>query len=129
MSEADPITTRPTPEQRLEATPSIEPAVDISEDHSGITLWADMPGVSKDQVSIHVKENTLTIEGTISFGLPDGMESIHAEITHPRYRRQFTLSRDLDADAAIANLEMGVLKLRIPKITQDRSKRIDVRVL
>ncbi|MFT0545276.1 Hsp20/alpha crystallin family protein [Allopusillimonas ginsengisoli] len=129
MSETDPITTRPDTSQRPEATPCIEPAVDISEDHNGITLWADMPGVSKEQLSIHVKENTLTIEGTISFGLPDGLESIHAEITYPRYRRQFTLSRDLDADAAMANLEMGVLKLRIPKITQDRSKRIDIRVM
>lgn len=128
MPEADPAT-RPSAEESPDIIPAIEPAVDICEDSNGITLWADMPGVPKEQLSIYVKENTLTIEGAISFGLPDAKEGIHIEINHPRYRRSFTLSRDLDADAATATLEKGVLVLRIPKIARDRSRRIDVRVM
>jgi HSP20 family molecular chaperone IbpA len=56
------------------------------------------------------------------------MQPIHAEITSPRYQRVFTLSRDLDADKVQASFDAGVLHLRIPKMMQERPKRIEVRV-
>jgi HSP20 family molecular chaperone IbpA len=56
------------------------------------------------------------------------MPPIHAEITSPRYQRVFTLSRDLDADKVQASFDAGVLHLRIPKMMQERPKRIEVRV-
>ncbi|WP_237173875.1 Hsp20/alpha crystallin family protein [Paracandidimonas lactea] len=109
-------------------TDPMAPAVDVYEDDDGLTLWADMPGVPKDQVSVNIKENTLTIEGSISLDLPAGLTAIHAEITSPRYQRMFTLSRELDADKVQASFVAGVLRLRIPKLMQERSRRIDVRV-
>jgi len=113
-------------------TPTVDPmspAVDVYEDDNGISLWADMPGVPKDQVAVHIQDNALTIAGTMSLGLPDTMRSIHAEITSPRYQRVFTLSRDLDADKVQASFDAGVLHLRIPKMMmQERPKRIEVRV-
>ena len=104
------------------------PSVDVYEDEDGLTLWADMPGCPKDQVSVHIKENTLTIEGSISLELPPEITAIHAEITSPRYQRMFTLSRELDADRVEAGFEAGVLRLRIPKMVQERPRRIEVRV-
>jgi HSP20 family molecular chaperone IbpA len=112
-------------------TPTVDPmspAVDVYEDDNGISLWADMPGVPKDQVAVHIQDNALTIAGTMSLGAPDAMQPIHAEITSPRYQRVFTLSRDLDADKVQASFDAGVLHLRIPKMMQERPKRIEVRV-
>jgi len=63
------------------------PPVDVIEDAGGITLYADLPGVSKEGLGLQVEADTLTIEGEITLAVPEGMESSHAEVSLPRYRR------------------------------------------
>ena len=104
------------------------PPVDIYEDESGITLTADMPGVSKDRLGVKVNGDTLMIEGEVSVPAPAGMELLYAEILASGYRRSFTLSRELDASKIEANLKDGVLKLRIPKAEEARPRRIEIKV-
>lgn len=108
--------------------PAMLPAVDIVEDDSGITLTADLPGVSKDQLTVRMEGQSLLIEGAVVVDLPEGMEAIYVETRSPRYRRRFNLSRDLDPakiDAALAN---GVLTVRIPKAEHAQPRRIAVNV-
>jgi len=107
---------------------AMTPRVDVLEDDSGITLVADMPGVSKESLEINVENDALVIEGTISPATPQALEATYAEIRVPRYRRSFTLSRELDAGHIEAQLKDGVLKLRIPKHEQARPQRISVNV-
>ena len=91
----------------------------------GLTpLIADMPGVSKESLEINVENDALVIEGVISSATPQALEATYAEIRVPRYRRSFTLSRELDAGHIEAQLKDGVLKLRIPKHEQARPQRI-----
>ena len=104
------------------------PAVDIYEDETGITLIADMPGVSKDRLGVKVNGDALMIEGEVSVPAPAGMELLYAEILASGYRRSFTLSRELDASRIEANLKDGVLKLRIPKAEEARPRRIEIKV-
>lgn len=103
------------------------PAVDVIEDKDGITLFADLPGVSKDTLNLHLEADSLTIEGELALDLPQGMESSHAEVRLPRYRRTFTLSKELDSDKAQAEFKNGVLKLRIPKAEHAQPRKIEVR--
>ena len=107
---------------------AMTPRVDVLEDDSGITLVADMPGVSKDSLEIKVENDALSIEGAISAATPQALEATYAEVRIPRYRRSFTLSRELDAGHIEAQLKDGVLKLRIPKHEQARPQRISVKV-
>jgi HSP20 family molecular chaperone IbpA len=102
------------------------PAVDVFEDASGITLLADMPGVPKDLLELKVEGDALLIEGGVWPRTPDGLEAIYAEVRVPRYRRSFTLSRELDSTRIEANLKDGVLKLRIPKQAHAQPRRIAV---
>ena len=102
------------------------PPVDVFEDDSGITLLADMPGVPKEQLELKVEGDALLIEGGVQSHTPDGLEAIYAELRVPRYRRSFTLSRELDATRIEANLKDGVLKLRIPKQAHAQPRRIAV---
>jgi len=104
------------------------PPVDVIEDAEGITLYADLPGVAKDQLSLHVESDTLTIEGTVQLNLPEGMESTHAEVSLPRYRRAFTLSKELDSDKISAEFNQGVLRLRIPKAAHAQPRKIAISV-
>ena len=109
-------------------TQAMTPRVDVVEDDSGITLLADMPGVSKESLDIKVENDALSIEGTVSAATPQALEATYAEIRVPRYRRSFTLSRELDAGRIEAQLKDGVLKLRIPKQEQAKPQRISVNV-
>ncbi|WLI91091.1 Hsp20/alpha crystallin family protein [Massilia sp. R2A-15] len=105
---------------------AVQPVVDVFEDAVGITLLADMPGVPRDQLEIKIEGDTLLIEGGVQQLTPDGLEAVYAEVRVPRYRRSFTLSRELDTAHIEANLKDGVLSLRIPKQAQAQPRRIPV---
>lgn len=102
------------------------PPVDIYEDETGITLIADLPGVSKERLGVKVNGDSLQIEGIVAVPGPQEMELVHAEITASCYRRSFTLSRELDASKIEAKLKDGVLKLRIPKAEEAKPRRIEI---
>ena len=104
------------------------PPVEVIEDANGITLYADLPGVPKDKLSLQVEADTLIIEGELVLDMPRGMEASHVEVGLPRYRRVFTLSKELDAGKVGAEFSQGVLKLRIPKAEHAQPRRIEVRV-
>jgi len=105
------------------------PPVDVIEDASGITLYADLPGVPKDKLHLQVEADTLTIEGEIDLEMPAGMEASHAEVNLPRYRRVFTLSKELDANKVGAEFSQGVLKLTIPKAEHAQPRKVEVKIL
>jgi HSP20 family molecular chaperone IbpA len=109
-----------------EHTHAVLPAVDVFEDAAGITLLADMPGVTKDRLELKIEGDTLLVEGAVQPLQPDGLEAIYAELRVPRYRRSFTLSRELDTAHIEAKLKDGVLTLRIPKQAHAQPRRIAV---
>ena len=118
-------TTSPRTAEKVTAVP---PRVDIVEDETGITLWADLPGVSKEALEVKIEGETLTIEGNVTLSTPEGLEPLYAEVRAPRFARQFTLSRELDPEGIEARLQDGVLQLRIPKRTHAQPRRITVQV-
>jgi HSP20 family molecular chaperone IbpA len=107
---------------------ALTPAVDIVENDAGITLLADMPGVSKDRLTIRVDGENLTIEGSAEVQVPEQIELLHSEMRTPLFRRSFTLSRELDSARIEANLRDGVLRMHIPKAEEARPRRIEVNV-
>jgi HSP20 family protein len=58
---------------------------------------------------------------------PQNMELVYGEAQVPSYRREFTLSRELDAARIEASLKDGVLRLTIPKLEEAKPRRIEVR--
>ena len=108
------------------ATPLV-PAVDIVEDGEAIIVTADLPGVTREELSIGVEGDTLTVEGSVSLGESGGMQSVYAEVRVPRYKRSFVLGRDLDTENISAHLQHGVLTLRVPKREQAKPRRVEVK--
>lgn len=122
-----------TPKKTTEAAasrqePALLPPVDVIEDSTGITLYADLPGVPKDKLNLRVEGDTLTIDAEVSLPVPQGMEATHAEVQLARYRRAFTLSKELDPAKVGAELSHGVLRVRIPKAEHAQPRRIQVQV-
>ncbi|HZI85000.1 MAG TPA: Hsp20/alpha crystallin family protein [Casimicrobiaceae bacterium] len=105
----------------------LAPSVDIFEDRHGITVQADMPGVSKERLNVHADRHSLVIEGDVAIDMPSAMEALYADVHSTRYRRTFVLSSELEPDRIEANLKDGVLTMRIPKRAEFRPRKIEVR--
>ncbi len=118
----------PKPSRASGETQAMLPPVNVTEDSVGIMLIADMPGVPKDKLSLQVEADTLTIEGEVSIETPLGMDATHVDVSLPRYRRVFTLSKELDADKVTAEFNQGVLKLRIPKAEHAQPRKVEIKV-
>lgn len=106
--------------------PYVVPPVDVFENENAITLLADLPGVPRDQLHVRVDGDNLVIEATAATAGPEKMELVYGEAQVPAYRRQFTLSRELDAGRIEAQLKDGVLRLTIPKAEEAKPRRIQV---
>jgi len=105
---------------------ALRPPVDVYEDGEGLTLQADMPGVSKDRLDVRVEGDTLVVEGKVQLDMPENAAALYADIRSSIYRRSFQLSSELETDNIQANLKDGVLQLRIPKRPELRPRRIEV---
>jgi len=101
--------------------------VDIFEDETGITVLADMPGVSRERLDMQIDNNTLSIQGKTEVTVPDGMEALYADVRSTLFQRSFALSSELDGSKADASLKDGVLALRIPKREEHKARKIEVR--
>jgi HSP20 family protein len=104
------------------------PDVDIREDEQGLWLWADMPGVSPDDVDVEVHDNVLRIEGRVSPQDYEGLTPIYTEYNVGNYLRRFTLAnaQHFDRDQISARLVNGVLEVKLPKAEKAKPRRIPV---
>jgi HSP20 family protein len=130
MTDKQDVATRQSgdvPARSREAEVVLRPPVDIFENSDGITLVADMPGVSRERLNIRVDKDALLVEGDAAVEMPEGMDALYADVRSTRYRRSFALSSELDTDAIDASIKDGVLSVRIPKRAEVRPRRIDVR--
>jgi HSP20 family molecular chaperone IbpA len=130
MAETHDVATRQSDALQREARrPEIvlRPATDIFEDDDAITLQMDLPGASKDRLTLQVNRDRLDLEAEMHIDMPEGMEAVYADVRSTRYQRTFNLSGELESDAIEANLKDGVLTLRIPKRPEVRPRKIEVR--
>ena len=108
--------------------PKLSPAVDIFEDAHGVTVLADLPGVTKERLEVSVHDGSLTIEAESAVPTPANLHLSHAEMRAPYFSRQFVVSDDFDTSRIEANLKDGVLKLTIPRREEAKPRRIEVSV-
>lgn len=116
----------PASQRGQAAEAPIRPPVDIWEDQDGITLCADMPGVSRDRLSLRVDGNNLIVEGHVQLELSEKAEALYADVRSSLYRRNFALSGGLETAKVTASLKDGVLTIRIPKRAELRPRKIEV---
>ncbi|WP_407923265.1 Hsp20/alpha crystallin family protein [Cupriavidus agavae] len=105
---------------------TVIPPVDIVEDNSGITVYADLPGVSRDTLDVKIHDGHLSIEGEVTIDVPPTIRVQHMEVQQPRFARTFLVSLDLDTSKITASLENGVLRLSIPRREEAKPRRITV---
>jgi len=102
------------------------PNVDIFETDQDITLLADMPGVTADNLTIDLRKNVLTLTGEVKPTDGAEEEAIMIEYDTGKYHRQFTLSSVIDQSKIDAKLNNGVLRLTLPKVREAAPRKIEV---
>jgi HSP20 family protein len=105
--------------------PVFIPPVDIYESDGELTLLADMPGVSPENVEIDLNNNQLTIKGAAAKH-ENGGRALLREYAVGDYFRQFTLSEAIDRGKIAASMKDGVLRVVLPKAEAAKPRKIDV---
>ena len=105
------------------------PLVDIYETETGIFLAAELPGVSKENVSVEVKDNILTLRGE-RLANPNIREENYyrQERSYGAFQRSFTLQQNIQPDLIKATFKNGVLEIEIPRPEEEQPKQITVNV-
>jgi HSP20 family protein len=116
-----------TPAEQTRPGPTFTPAVDIFETDQEITVLADMPGVKAKDLAVDLRENTLTLTGTVEPPEREKEEEVLREYRTGNYYRQFTLSDTIDQSKIDAALKDGVLRLTLAKIEKATPRTIPVK--
>ncbi|MEM1354062.1 MAG: Hsp20/alpha crystallin family protein [Planctomycetota bacterium] len=101
--------------------------VDIHEDEHGLTVEAELPGFSKDQVEVNVEQGVLTITAERDASAPTGGKSHLRERRFTRVARKFSLPTTVDTTQVDATLADGILTLKLPKREEVKPRKIEVK--
>lgn len=101
--------------------------VDIHEDEDGLTVSAELPGFTKEQVDISIDNGVLTIAAQRNSTKQDEATTHLHERRFTRVRRQFTLPTSVDTTDVDASLADGVLTLRLKKKDEVKPRKIEVK--
>lgn len=98
---------------------------DAVRDDESVILYFDVPGVSADDIDVHVERNELTITANRVWD-SDDKEILVSERPQGSFTRRVMLSDILDADRLEASLSDGVLTVTIPVSEKSKPRKIDV---
>jgi len=107
-------------------TPTIIPLVDIFEENEGYTFFADMPGVSKENLELTLDNNELTILGKKT-EMEDCGNSEYSEFTNANFKRTFIVNNEIDTKNISAIMDNGILHLTLPKSEKTRPRKIEIK--
>lgn len=103
--------------------------VDIKEYGDGYRMVANVPGFGKDDISIGVENNVLTLSGkqAATAGEKDGGKFVRRERVVRDFARTFRLPEHVDASRVEARLDAGVLSLTLPKSAAAAKRTVEIR--
>jgi HSP20 family protein len=100
------------------------PAVDLLETEDGYLVFAELPGVQRDDIQLTVQDRRLELSGRRR-SLGENRNFLRLERSYGPFRRTFELGLPVEADSISAGFEKGVLRVHIPKLVGG-STRVDV---
>lgn len=111
--------------EKIQQRPAAAAAVDIYENAEELLVLADLPGVGREQLTINYEKGQLTIEGRRS-ALSDG-RLLASEQRALDFRRTFLVPQGIDTDKIAADLNLGVLRVHLPKSSSLKPRQIHVK--
>ncbi|GAC1352872.1 MAG: Hsp20/alpha crystallin family protein [Polyangiales bacterium] len=111
--------------ERVQERALVAPAVDIFENKDELLLVADLAGVKKEDVTVRLENDELTLEAR---RYEEGLgNSLATEYRVADYRRAFAVPQVIDASKISAELKHGVLSMHLPKSDSVKPRRIEIK--
>ncbi len=105
------------------------PPVDIYQAAEGYIMKVELAGVEKEDVSVEVKDNILTLQGERLLDPQVKDEQYYRkERTFGKFQRSFTLQESIKPEQVKASFKNGVLKIVVPKPTKEKAKQVTVKI-
>jgi len=105
----------------------MEPAAEVAESDSEVTVKMAIPGVEKEQIQISVDDRTLTVRGEVKKETEEKKKNFYRqEIRYGSFQRALSLPCEVDGAKAKADLKNGMLKIVMPKSQQPKAQKISV---
>jgi HSP20 family protein len=103
------------------------PSTDLVETDEDFRLRLDVPGMTKDDISINLQNRTLTVSGErTSERSEEDEEHVRVERAFGTFHRSFTLPEAVDADHIEATYDNGVLTISVPKTEESTRRQIEI---
>lgn len=109
----------------IQQRPAVAPGVDVYENKDELLILADVPGVGREDLTVNLEKNRLTIEARRSEAVRG--HAIAAEYRPLDFRRTFLVPQGIDAEKIVAELALGVLKVHLPKAAALRPRQIAIK--
>jgi len=105
------------------------PTVDVFETDAEVIMKAELPGMSREDISVEVKDNILTLRGERKFEKDVKEENYHRiERAYGKFQRSFSLPFEVEREKIEAHYKDGVLEVILPKSEGVKPKQIEVKV-
>ncbi len=101
------------------------PAVDVLETEDGYLVFAELPGVGRDDIQLQVRDRRLELSGRRQ-PLGENRNFLRMERSYGPFRRTFDLGVPVDVDSISAGFEKGVLRVHIPKLVGGSSAQVEI---
>jgi HSP20 family protein len=103
------------------------PSVEVESDDHGLTMYAEIPGVDPEKVSVTVERNVLTITGERAACGPSDATAHRSERRYGKFFRSYQLSDEYDTQKIEASCKNGILTVYVPRRAEAKPRQISVR--
>lgn len=116
------------PEEKIETQVTTwSPRVDVYEKDNNLIVEAEIPGAKKEDIEVKVKDNSIVIKGEVKKEEEKKEENYYrSERFYGRFERILPLPTDVKVEEAKATFENGILKLTIPKVSQEKEVKVEI---
>ena len=104
------------------------PKCNIIDTDESVDIIAEIPGLTKEDVSIKVEDGLLTLSGKGKTDKFKDVKFIKRELKHSSFRRSFKIGDTLDATGIDANFIDGLLSISIPKKEESKPRTININI-
>jgi HSP20 family protein len=118
----EPFTTTFTPENMI-----FNPAIDVTEQDEALIITAELPGMKKEEVELQIVNGVLTIRGEKKQEKEKKTPRMHVfERAYGVFERAFALPQSVDLEKVKAEFENGVLTIIVPKLAQEKGRKVQI---
>lgn len=129
INETVQVTTQPetaaqpaAPVHETKTVHRVQPQVDIVEKQDAYEIVADVPGVTREDITLRIEADTLLLSARSGGGHP----KVRKPWQQLEYTRSFRLGRQIDREHIDAQLAHGVLRITLGKVQAAQPREIPV---